>query len=149
MQVSRSRLEFDQVPLLQHQNIFLADFYNVYCHNPYIVKKYFFLPHCLFSETVWEQPETHHSMWALSGIMISQDTLFVICKLVDKKWQKVKNNKVILSMPSSIFPAPEFYLRERITAVSPWQFLSRSLDKSLLKDLVFSILWFWVKWSSL
>ena len=43
MQVSRSRLEFDQVPLLQHQNIFLANFYNVYCHNPYIVKNIFFL----------------------------------------------------------------------------------------------------------
>ena len=86
-----------------------------------------FLPHCLISETVWEQPETHHSMWALSGIMISQDTLFVICKLVDKKLQKLKHNKVVLSIASSIFPAPEFYLREKITAISPWQFYTSRL----------------------
>ena len=71
-------------------------------------------------------------------IMISQDTLFVICKLVDKKWQKVKHNKVILSIASSIFPAPEFYLRKRITAISPWQFLSRfCIIKSLERPCIF------------
>ena len=39
---------------------------------------------------------------------------------------------------SSIFPAPEFYLRERITAISPWQFLSRfCITKSLERPCIF------------
>ena len=138
MQVSRSRLEFDQVPLLKHQIIFWADFHNVYCHNLYLMKTYFFALLSNFRNCLRTTGNTPQYVSVIRYIMISQDTLFVICKLVDKKWQKLKHNKVILSIASSIFPAPEFYLRERITAISPWQFLSRfCITKSLERPCIF------------
>ena len=105
------------------------------------MKKYFFallsyFRNCL--RTTGNTPQYVSVIRCHLRFRISQDTLFVICKLVDKKWQKVKHNKVILSIASSIFPAPEFYLRERITAISPWQFLSRfCITKSLERPCIF------------